>query len=101
MCILVTELQALCDIEVIHLDPLSKDEGLLVSYQSRTHPHGTVPALEVEGQDTILESGAICLYLAELYGRCLPVCGHRKNYYKWVCLLHSMIPSRGDILVAI
>ncbi|KAL5018931.1 hypothetical protein ScPMuIL_004653 [Solemya velum] len=95
---LITELQALSDIQVIYLDPLSKDKDLVTSYKSKTHPHGTVPALEIEGQDTILESGAICLYLAELYERCLPESGHRKNYYNWILYATSTLDSVLELL---
>ena len=31
------------------------------------HPHGTLPALKLEDGYVLLESGAICLYLAELF----------------------------------
>ena len=31
------------------------------------HPHGTLPALKLENGYVLLESGSICLYLAELF----------------------------------
>ena len=31
------------------------------------HPHGTLPALKLEDGYVLLESGSICLYLAELF----------------------------------
>nr|KAG5713914.1 hypothetical protein BaRGS_024541 [Batillaria attramentaria] len=36
-------------------------------YRKKVHPHSTVPALEVEGHPPLLESSAICLYLADLW----------------------------------
>lgn len=53
-------------------------------YRQRVHPHSTVPALEVEGQPPIIESAAICLFLADLCGSLAPELGKRAEYYKCV-----------------
>ncbi|XP_076459260.1 uncharacterized protein LOC143292652 [Babylonia areolata] len=52
-------------------------------FRRTVHPHGTVPALEVEGRPPLLESGAICLYLADLCGRLAPELSDRAEYYNW------------------
>jgi glutathione S-transferase len=51
----------------------------------RIHPHGVVPALEVDGQ-VIYESGAIVLYLADRFPGLAPEVGsaERARYYQWV-----------------
>ena len=36
-------------------------------YQEDVHPHATLPALTLEDGTTLLESGAICMYLAEVF----------------------------------
>lgn len=51
----------------------------------RVHPHGVVPALEVDGQ-VIYESGAIVLYLADRFLGLAPETGspERARYYQWI-----------------
>ena len=51
------------------------------------HPHGTLPALKLEDGSVLLESSAICLYLAELFldpdeQSLLPDEEHAAHYYK-------------------
>jgi glutathione S-transferase len=71
--------------EVVHLD-LSKQEHKTPAYL-RVHPHGQVPAL-VDGDLTLLESGAICLYLADKFpdAKLAPLPGSpaRGPYYQWM-----------------
>ncbi|MSP63952.1 MAG: glutathione S-transferase family protein [Myxococcales bacterium] len=51
------------------------------------HPHGAVPAL-VDGETTLFESAAICLYLADKYAEkgLAPAPGtpDRGRYYQWI-----------------
>lgn len=51
------------------------------------HPHGFVPALEDDG-DVLIESSAICMYLADRYGagKLAPPPGTiaRGKYYEWM-----------------
>ena len=51
-------------------------------YRTRVHPNSTIPALEVEGRPTMLESAAMCLYLADLCGRLVPEPRDRVEYYE-------------------
>ena len=51
-------------------------------YAKTVHPHSTVPALEIEGRPPVLESAAICLYLADLCGRLAPEPKDRDEYYQ-------------------
>ena len=67
---------------MICLDPKDPDQEKLAQYRL-VHPHGTVPCLEIENQTTILESGAICMYLAELLDP-TTVPGDKAAYYKYV-----------------
>ena len=53
-----------------------------LQYAKTVHPHNTVPALEIEGRPPILESAAICLYLADLCGRLAPEPKDRAEYYQ-------------------
>ena len=73
------ELGALNDVQLICMNPRDPDQEKLAEYR-QVHPHGTVPCLEIENQTTILESGAICMYLAELYGSMVPE--DKAAYYK-------------------
>ena len=70
------------EFEVIELDTMKRDSEVRRRYQENVHPLGTVPALEIEGETTMLESGAICMYLAEKYGRMAPEPKDRKDYYE-------------------
>lgn len=53
-------------------------------YRKRVHPHATIPALEVEGRPPLLESGAMCLFLADLCGKLAPDAKDRSEYYNWI-----------------
>ena len=66
---------------MICMDPKDPDQEKLAQYRL-VHPHGTIPCLEIENQTTILESGAICMYLAELYDNTEPE--DKAAYYKFV-----------------
>ncbi|KAK7113012.1 glutathione S-transferase GstA-like [Littorina saxatilis] len=60
-------------------------------YRKVVHPHGTVPALEVEGRPPVLESAAICMYLADLCGRLAPEPKDRAEYYNWILYCSSRL----------
>lgn len=58
----------------------------LMAYRE-VHPHGTLPALKLEDGSIILESSAICLYLAECFlnpagENLLPEPEYASEYYK-------------------
>jgi len=38
-----------------------------VRYKEEVHPHATLPALTLEDGTKLLESSAICLYLADVF----------------------------------
>src|SRR5262245_6154646 len=71
--------------ELVRLD-LSKQEHKTPQYL-QIHPHGNVPAL-VDGDLTLMESGAICAYLADMFpaARLAPAVGtpERGRYYQWL-----------------
>jgi glutathione S-transferase len=51
----------------------------------KLHPHGYVPVL-VDDDLTLIESSAICMYLADKYGKLAPPVGTpaRGRYYQWM-----------------
>ena len=58
----------------------------LMAYRG-VHPHGTIPALKIEDGSVMLESSAICLYLAECFVSpsgedLLPLTENAADYYK-------------------
>ena len=75
-----TELGALNDVELVCMNPQNPDQDALASYR-KVHPHGTIPCLEIEGRSPIVESGAICLYLADVYKSLGPELD-KEAYYK-------------------
>lgn len=69
---------------MIRLDPQDPDRKKRETYRRNVHPHGTIPALVVEGAGTIIESGAICLYLADLHKQFGPTPDCQLEYYNWI-----------------
>jgi glutathione S-transferase len=71
--------------DLVRLD-MSKGEHKTAEYM-KIHPHGAVPAL-VDGEVSLIESAAICAYLADKYAdkRLAPPVGTaaRAAYYQWM-----------------
>lgn len=61
---LVNELGIQDSVEIVKIDLQSQDA---VGYRDSVHPHATLPALRLEDGTVLLESAAICLYLAESF----------------------------------
>ncbi len=83
---LVHELGAEDYVEFIPISLHGQDAKDLMSYRE-VHPHGTLPALVLEDGSVMLESSAICFYLAEVFldgdgNTLLPDPEHTMEYYK-------------------
>ena len=63
---LVKELHVEDYVEVVSVNIHGSEAKELLEYRD-IHPHGTLPALLLEDGKVILESSAICLYLAEAF----------------------------------
>ncbi|XP_033097467.1 glutathione S-transferase GST-6.0-like isoform X2 [Anneissia japonica] len=61
------------------------------NYKKSVHPHGTIPALKLDNDVIVLESGAICMYLADLFGGLAPHYLERAEYYNWICYATATI----------
>ena len=54
---------------------------------AQIHPYRTIPALVLPSGDTILESGAICLYFADIYSEkaaernMIPTAAEKASYF--------------------
>ncbi|XP_063447274.1 uncharacterized protein LOC134726788 [Mytilus trossulus] len=82
---LLRELNALEDYELIDVDVWDKTSNESKSYTETVHPHTTVPALQYDDL-TLLESGAICMHLAEKYNSLIPTdLGELYNILFYVC----------------
>jgi glutathione S-transferase len=83
--------------ELVRVD-LSKGEHKRPEYL-KVHPHGRVPAL-VDGEVTVFESSAICLYLADRFpDRQLappPGTAARGRYYQW--MVYSVATAEPPVL---
>lgn len=69
-----------------HVKLHGSDAKDLLAYRE-VHPHGTLPSLKLEDESVILESSAICLYLAECFlnpsgENLLPEPENASEYYK-------------------
>ncbi|MBX3187498.1 MAG: glutathione S-transferase family protein [Labilithrix sp.] len=88
---LLAELGVTCDVAPIDV---FAGEGRKPDYQQAVHPHGFVPALEEDGQ-ILIESSAICMYLADRYGegRLAPKLGtaERGKYYEWMVYVPATV----------
>lgn len=78
---IVHELSATKDVHFELYDTRDPDESKVKHYKNTVHPLGTVPALEIEGREPLIESGAICMYLAELYQKLLPKKDNIADYF--------------------
>lgn len=76
------ELSATKDVHFELFDTRDPDESKVKHYKNTVHPLGTVPALEIVGREPLIESGAICMYLAELYQKLLPKKDNIADYFK-------------------
>ncbi|XP_069123463.1 glutathione S-transferase GstA-like isoform X1 [Argopecten irradians] len=81
---LAKEMGIMNNMKTVEMFPQDPDKEKVESYKRDVHPHGTIPALVLEDGRTIIESGAICLYLADRYGRLLPEKQWTAEYYNWI-----------------
>ncbi|XP_045212585.2 glutathione S-transferase GST-6.0-like [Mercenaria mercenaria] len=93
---LLAELGALQDVEFICMNPRNPDQEQLAQYR-KIQPHGTVPCLEIEGKQAIIESGAICLYLADIYGKLGPEYA-KEVYYNWIVYSVATLDETMEVL---
>lgn len=82
----VRELGIESQVSFEHVKLHGSDAKDLLAYRE-VHPHGTLPSLKLEDGSVILESSAICLYLAECFvnpsgGNLLPEPEKASEYYK-------------------
>ncbi|XP_041362222.1 glutathione S-transferase 1-like [Gigantopelta aegis] len=95
---LIKELGVEEDFEFVKLKPNGPDKKALEDYAKNVHPHGTIPALQVEGRNPVVESGAICLFLANKYGRFGPDDDHVSDYYNWIVYTTSTLDATLAVL---
>ncbi|XP_067673363.1 glutathione S-transferase 1-1-like [Haliotis asinina] len=82
---LIKEMGVEDDFEFIHYKPNDEDNPAAVAaYRKDVHPQGTIPALVVPGEGSVLESGAINMYLADRYKKLLPDPKYLKDYYDFI-----------------
>ncbi len=83
---LVNELGVTDQVSFQHVKLHGSDARDLMAYRE-VHPHGTLPSLMLEDGSVLLESSAICLYLAECFvcssgENLLPESENTAEYYK-------------------
>lgn len=86
---LVKELQVEDYVEMVSVNIHGAEAKELLEYRD-IHPHGTLPALVLEDGKVILESSAICLYLAEAFldsngENLLPDPEYLADYFNMIC----------------
>ena len=83
---LLAELGRQEEVEIVAVSLHGSEAKDLMTYR-KTHPHGTLPALVLRDGSVLLESSAICLFLAEALTcpdgtTLLPDKQHLAHYYK-------------------
>ena len=85
---LLAELGKTEEVEVVPISLHGPQATDLLTYRT-VHPHGTLPALVLRDGTVLLESSAICLYLADSLScldgsTLLPDKQHQAHYYKYM-----------------
>ena len=75
-------MNALDDFEIIEYSPYTATAQQREDYKKNVHPHGLVPAMVTSEGEVMIESAAICLHLAQIYGKCLPDEKNETLYYR-------------------
>ncbi|XP_046581939.1 uncharacterized protein LOC124289365 isoform X2 [Haliotis rubra] len=89
---LIKEMGVEKDFEFIRYKPNDEENPAAVAaYRRDVHPHGTIPALVVPGEGSVLESGAINMYLADRYKKLLPDPKFLKDYYDFIMYGNSTL----------
>ncbi|XP_067673362.1 inactive glutathione S-transferase D3-like [Haliotis asinina] len=87
---LIKEMGVEEDFRLIRYKP-NTDAAANIAYRRDVHPHGTIPALVVPGEGTVLESGAINMYLADRYKKLLPDPKYLKDYYDFIVYANTTL----------
>ncbi|XP_033735091.1 glutathione S-transferase 3-like [Pecten maximus] len=93
---LATELGIDNNIKMIEMDP--HDKRKCESYKTAVHPHCTIPALVLEDGNTIIESGAICLYMADFHKSLVPETQWIADYYNWIVYACSTLDDMMETI---
>ena len=72
------------DFGIIEHNPHTASLEETYQYKKTVHPHGTIPAVVTSEGTLMTESAAICLYLAQIYGKYLPDERNEPTYYKYI-----------------
>ncbi|XP_067672674.1 inactive glutathione S-transferase D3-like [Haliotis asinina] len=67
------------------------DAAAVAAFRRDVHPHGTIPALVVPGEGSVLESGAMTMYLADRYKKLLPDPKYLKDYYDFIVYANTTL----------
>ncbi|XP_041363055.1 uncharacterized protein LOC121378796 [Gigantopelta aegis] len=93
---MLMEMGVMDDFDIIRLNSLDPDKQAMEEYKKNVHPHGTIPALVIEGETIMLESTSICLFLADKYGKLLPDSKYKHDYYDWIIYCSLTLDSILD-----
>ena len=63
-------------------------------YKNEINPHGLVPSMVLPDGTHMVESAAICMYIADKYGKMLPEPDKEPVYYRY-CFYHKRNLTRN------
>ena len=94
---LLAELGKTEEVDIVPVSLHGSEASDLMTYRT-VHPHGTLPALVLRDGSVLLESSAICLYLADNLTRpdgttLLPDKQQQAHYYKYVVCDYVYVKS--------
>ena len=71
------------DFKIIEFNPFSAKEEEMDWYKNEVNPHGLVPSMVLPDGTHMVESAAICMYIADKYGKMLPEPDKEPVYYRY------------------
>lgn len=72
------------DFEIVPYNPYHVSASQKQWYMENCHPQGLVPSMILKDGTVMIESAAICLYLADLYQQCLPEPDEKPSFYSMI-----------------
>lgn len=76
-----SELNIKDDFKIIEFNPFTATSEEMDWYRKEVNPHGIVPSMVLPDGTIMRESAAICMYIAERYGKMLPKDGQESTYF--------------------
>ena len=88
MHVYLAELGIQNDFKIIEFNPFTATAEEMDWYKNEVNPHGLVPSMVLADGTHMIESAAICMYIADKYGKMLPEPEKEPIYYRYILFTH-------------